>query len=193
MQGERTLSLIPPSLLTLEEFHLGSLCLSPSKVISLGTRGEAEGSQVIGDVHKQAIRCLWEMIADSHSLVISSHDNIEEILLALVIAVATIIVVAPLHQMDGHLIVVVTDRGILAIDRIPGSILGGTFHLDDFHAFRPHLVGIHRDSHRRLYQMVVDVHTKFTSLYHCFASIVEMIEQPTLLLLENKVILAIRR
>ena len=45
-------------------------------MVSLSTRGKAEGSQVIGDVHEQTIGCLREMIADGYSLIVSSHNDV---------------------------------------------------------------------------------------------------------------------
>ena len=79
-------------------------------MVSLSTGSQAEGCQIIGDVHEQAVRCLWEVVADSHTLIVCSHDDIEEILLALVVAIAAVIVVATLHQVDNHLVIMVADR-----------------------------------------------------------------------------------
>ena len=158
MERQRSFCLFLPCRLTLQEFYLVGMRLRPSIMVSLSAWGKAEGSQVIGDVHKQAIGCLREMITDGNTLIVGSHDDVEEILLTFVIAIATIVVLAALHQVEGHLIVMVTYLGILAIDRLPSIVLGTVLHARHLHTFGPHSVGIYRDSHRRLHQMVVDVH-----------------------------------
>ena len=79
-------------------------------MVSLSTGCQAEGSQVVRDVHEQTVRCLREVVADSHTLIISPHDDVEEILLALVIAIAAVVMVATLHQVDNHLVIMVADR-----------------------------------------------------------------------------------
>ena len=193
MERQRSFCLFLPCRLTLQEFYLVGMRLRPSIVVSLSARGKSEGSQVIGDVHKQAVGSLGEMIADGNTLIIGSHDDVEEILLALIISRATPLMFSTLQEVEGHLIVMVTYLRILAIDRLPSIVLGTALHARHLHTFGPHSVGIYRDSHRRLHQMVVDVHAQFAFFHHFLVGIVQAISQFALLLGEDKLVLAIRR
>ena len=52
---------------------------------------------------------------------------------------------------------------------------GCTLYLEYFHPSGPDFVGIYRDAHRRLHQMVVDIHTQFPLFYYLLPCIVKMI------------------
>ena len=81
-------------------------------------------------------------------------------MLALVVSCATpILMLATLQEMNGHLIVVVTYLGILAIDCLPSIVLRTTIHTCYFHTMGPNVAVIHWYSHSRLHQVVVDIHT----------------------------------
>ena len=133
------------------------------------------------------------MVAHGNTLIIGTYDDVKEILLALVVAIAAVVVAATLHKVDSHLIIVVAYLGIFSIYRLPCVVFGSARYIHHFHSLSPYTIGIDRYAHSRLDKVVVDIDAKFALLYNSLVAIREGVGEQTILLGKDKGVLAIGR
>ena len=167
--------------------------LCPCVVPSHSVWSEGEGCEVVGDVHEQSVGGFWEVVAHGNTLIIGTYDDVEEILLSLVVTIVAIVMAAPFHKVDCHLVVVIAYLCIFAISRFPCAVLASARHVYHLHSLGPHTVGVDGNAHCRLHQVVVDVDTQFALLYNSLVAIGESVGELSLLLCKDKAELAVGR
>ena len=149
--------------------------LCPREVPSYGSWSNGERCEIVGDMHEQSVGSFGEVVAYSHSLVVGTHNDVEEILLTLVVTVAAVVMIATFHKVDGHLVVVIAYLCVFAIRRLPSVVLASARHVYHLHSLGPHTVGVDGNAHCRLHQVVVDVDTKLALLYNGLVAIGESV------------------
>ncbi len=96
------------------------------------------------------------MIAYGHALVVGAHDDVEQIALAFLIAIADALELIALDEMERQLAVVVAQLGVLAVERCPRGILIDDLAAGEVHVGREHGGAVAGHAHGLLHEVVVD-------------------------------------
>lgn len=113
-------------------------------------------------MHEETVGGFGKMITYGHTLVISTHHNIQQIALAFLKAHINTLEFLALDEMKRKLVVMVAQHGVFSIERNPRGVLFYNIATGQVHIGCPYSGTVARHTHSLLHEMVVYIKSQVT-------------------------------